>query len=411
MTLIRTNPAYRLLFSASAASNLADGIAVLALPWLATLVTRDPALIALVAFATRLPWFLFSIPVGVLTDRADRRRLMAQSDLLRMLLSMGIVALIAAAPELPLAEETPKYVLGLAAIAFMLGCAEVVRDNAAQTMLPSIVDKAQLETANGQIWSVEQVMGAFVGPPLAGFLIALAVPGPFLLNTVAFGLAAWLVWMIAMPPRAAPLRQGWITEMAEGWRWLRGNRMLLRVAIMLGLINAMGAAMMTIQVLFAQEILGLGATGYGLLLTAGAAGGVIGGIWGPAQIARIGGQRAVWLALALMPVPALMIALGSNTLLVGLALFVEMLAGIAWNIVTVSWRQRLIPDALLGRVNALYRFFAWGMIPVGALVGGWIVSRAEPSLGREMALRLPYALSAVGFTVMAIYGRARLRLD
>src|SRR3546814_17551884 len=74
MTLLVSNRSYRLLFSASAIPNLGDGVSALAFPWLATLITRDPALIALVAFATRLPWLLFAIPAGVLVDRRDRRR-------------------------------------------------------------------------------------------------------------------------------------------------------------------------------------------------------------------------------------------------------------------------------------------------------------------------------------------------
>ena len=408
MALIRTNPAFRLLISASAASNLADGIAALALPWLATLVTRDPALIALVAFATRLPWLLFSVPVGVLVDRRDRRRLMAQADAIRMLLSLGVVALIGAAPTLPLAEETPRYVLGLATLAFLLGAAEVVRDNAAQTLLPALVDRDGLEPANGQLWSVEQVMGAFVGPPLAGLLIAVAVPAPFLLDAVAFGLAACLVWMIALPPRAAPARRSVLTEMAEGWRWMRGERMLFRVAVLLGLLNFLATAMLTVLVLYSQDILGLGAGGYGVLLTAGAAGAVVAGIWGPRLVARTGSRKAVVLALALMALPPLVIALTASPVLVALALFLETVAGMVWNIVTVSWRQRLIPDALLGRVNAIYRFFGWGMMPRGALFGGWVVALAEPGLGREMALRLPYLIACAGFAAMFLYGRRRL---
>jgi len=410
MMLIRTNPAFRLLFSASAVSNLADGVAALALPWLATLITRDPALIALVAAAGRLPWLIFGVPVGVLVDRRDRRRLMAQADALRMVLVLGIVALIGAAPELPLADEAAQYAVALAALAFLLGAAEVVRDNAAQTMLPAVVARADLERANGQLWSAEQVTGAFLGPPLAGLLIALAVHAPFLLDAAAYGLAACLVWMIALPPRPAPERRGWLTEMAEGWRWLRGHPVLFRMAVLLGLLNALATAMVTVLVLVSQEVLGLGASGHGLLLTAGAAGGVVAGLWGPGWIARIGGQRAVRLALVMMPLPAVLIALTSSWVVVAIALFTEVVAGMLWNIVTVSYRQREIPDALLGRVNAIYRFFAWGMMPLGALAGGWIVAMAEPGLGREMALRLPYLLAALGFLGTLVYGWRRLRL-
>lgn len=410
MALLASNRSYRLLFSASAISNLGDGVSALAFPWLATLITRDPALIALIAFATRLPWLLFAIPAGVLIDRRDRRRLIVQADAFRMLLTAGVIALVFSVPSFPPDDGATTLILALSALAFLLGSAEVVRDNAAQTVLPSIVAKHELEVANGQIWSVEQVMGSFVGPPLAGVLIGLAVPAPFALDAASFGLAAWMVWCIAMPPRAAVARRRVWTEVTEGWDWMRRNPTILHLAIMLGLINALSTMAVTMLILVSQEILGLDAIGHGVLLTAGAAGGVAGGTFGPPLIARLGRQRSVQLALLLFPVPFLVIGLTSNPIAAAVALFVEMLAALLWNIVTVSYRQRLIPDALLGRVNSLYRFFGWGMMPVGALASGWIVALAEPGLGREAALRLTYLVGAAGCVALWGYGRSQLRL-
>ncbi|WP_074256589.1 MFS transporter [Vannielia litorea] len=404
--LLARNRNFRLLFSATAVSNLGDGVSALAVPWLATLLTRDPVLIALVVFATRLPWFLFSIPAGVLVDRRDRRRLMVQADMLRLLLTFGIVALAMRGGG----GEGAAGVFALAGLTFLLGSAEVVRDNAAQTFLPAVVDPADLERANGQLWSVEQVMGAFVGPPVAGVLIALAVPAPFVLDAVTFGVAAWCVWAIATPRR---LRDGpprrLVAEVMEGWRWLRGHGLLLRLAVMLGLINALFTMSVTMLVLVSQEILGLTAFGHGVLLAVGAGGAVLGGTLGPGVAARLGQTATVRLALLTMPLPFVMIGLTGSAALAGLALALEAISGMLWNIVTVSLRQRVIPDALLGRVNALYRFFGWGMMPLGALAGGVLVALAEPGLGREMALRLPYLLGGGAMLALAIYGVLRLR--
>ncbi|QBX99496.1 MFS transporter [Rhodophyticola sp. CCM32] len=410
MSLLAANRSYRLLFSATAISNLGDGVSALAFPWLATLITRDPMLIAAIAFATRLPWLLFAIPAGVIVDRADRRVLMVRADLVRLGLTALVIALVISAPSFPLPGSELPYVAALGALAFLLGTAEVIRDNAAQTVLPSIIPKPDLERANGQLWSVEQIMGSFVGPPLAGVLIALAVPAPFVLDAISFGLAALLVWAIALPRRKAPPPRRMRVEMAEGWRWMRAHPMVLRLAIMLGIINALSTMGLTILILVSQEVFRLDAVGHGILLTAGAAGGVVGGLAGPWVIARIGGQRAVMLALALFPLPMLVIGLTHSPWIAGAALFLEMIAALLWNIVTVSWRQRLIPDELLGRVNSLYRFFGWGMMPVGALAAGWVVGLAEPGLGRETALRLPYLLGAGGAGLLAFYGWAQLRL-
>lgn len=411
MNLLISNRSFRLLFSATAISNLGDGVSALAFPWLASLITRDPTLIALVAFATRLPWLLFALPAGVLTDRADRRRLMVQADVFRLLLTGGVIALILSTPEFPIEQQTGLYIAVLAGFAFLLGAAEVVRDNAAQTVLPALVSNTDLERANGQLWTIEQIMGSFVGPPLAGLLIAIAVPAPFALDAVTFGLAAWMVWMIALPPRRAPERRGLIREIAEGWHWIRRHPTILRLAIMLGLMNAFHMMGATMLVLLSQEVLALSAAGFGLLLAAGAAGGVTAGLAGPWIAKRLGGQTCVLLALCLMPLPFLVLALTHNPYLAGAALFAETFAGLLWNIVTVSYRQRRIPEHLLGRVNSIYRFFGWGMMPLGALAGGWLVGLGEDNMTRDAALRLPFIAACVGSSVMALYGLFRLRLQ
>ena len=399
---------YRLLFSATAVSNLGDGISALAFPWLATLITRDPLLISLVAVATRLPWLLFSIPAGVWTDRVDRRRLMVQADLVRLALTTGVVALILTAPAFPVDNGTP-YIFALCGLAFLLGSAEVLRDNAAQTALPSVVDKDKLEAANGQIWSVEQVMGAFVGPPLAGVLIAYAVPAPFVMDAATFAIAALLVWAMRMPAtEKKPERRQWTVEAREGVSWLLAHRAILQLALILGFMNALTIMVLTMLPLFGQELLGLNAAQYGLLITAEAAGGVVGGLICPWIVTHIGARRALMLSLPLMMLSSFLIAFFPTVWVVAPALFIGLFAGLLWNVVTVPYRQRHLPDALLGRVNSLYRFFGWGMLPIGAFLAGAMVSWAEPYMGRELALRLPYFVSGSGLAI--IWGYAVLRL-
>ncbi|MEX0285273.1 MAG: MFS transporter [Paracoccaceae bacterium] len=400
---------FRLLFSSSAISNLGDGVSALAFPWLATLITRDPMLIAMVAFATRLPWLLLSIPAGVWTDRLDRGRLMVQADLVRTVLTCGVIAVILSAPDFPPAREG-LYIAAISALAFLLGAAEVIRDNAAQTVLPAVVPGDALERANGQIWSVEQVMGSFVGPPLAGLLIALAVPAPFLLDAATFAIAAGLVACMAIAPRLQPARRSLVVEAREGIVWMLGHRTILQLAIMLGLMNAIALMTVTMLVLVSQELLGLSAAGHGFLLTAGAAGGVLGGLLCPRLADRLGQRQSLLVSLVLIGAAIAVIWVARSPYLVAVALFVEMFGALLWNVVTVSYRQRLIPDDLLGRVNSLYRFFGWGMMPFGALLGGWIVAAAEPEMGREAALRLPYLLGAGGMGAIWLYAIDRLRL-
>lgn len=200
---------YWKLWTASVTSNLGDGISTVAYPWLASALTRDPLHIATVAVVTRLPWLLFSLPAGVVTDRVDRRRLVAVMDVFRFVFTMGIaMAVLVTQKDLSSPADIASGVadppagagvlLALVyAAALLLGTAEVFRDNSAQTLLPSIVAKENLEKANGQMWGAEMVMNSFVGPPLAGVLLASSFALPFFVDGATFAVAAALVFLIA----------------------------------------------------------------------------------------------------------------------------------------------------------------------------------------------------------------------
>ena len=141
------------------------------------------------------------------------------------------------------------------------------------------------------------------------------------------------------------------------------------------------------------------------MLGAGALGGVLGGLIGPKLVAVLGSNRTLYLSLIAFIAEPLAIYATSSAVLVGLGHFIAMFASVSYNIVTVSYRQRVIPDDLLGRVNSLFRFFGWGAIPLGALVGGGLVAALEVDWGREAALRAPYLFGMilmVAFLVFAI---------
>jgi MFS family permease len=130
--LIIRNRNYRLLLGAGTLTNLGDGMVVLALPWLATLMSQNPVAIGAVAAAGRLPWLLFAIPAGVIIDKAEHNKLIARANLLSAVILLAILMLA-------MNEHVQGAVWVLAGLAFVLGSVEVLRDNAAQTMLPSIV--------------------------------------------------------------------------------------------------------------------------------------------------------------------------------------------------------------------------------------------------------------------------------
>jgi MFS family permease len=168
--------AYWKLWSASAGSNLADGIFWIALPLLAITLTDSPALIAGVTIASRLPWLIFSLVAGALADRLDRRRTMIIVNVARAAL-LGSLALMAA---VGLASLPLLYV-----VAFALGMAETLFDTAAQSIMPNIVEPEGLNRANGRLYAVELTMNQFVGPPVGGFLAAVTIAAAFGTGAVA----------------------------------------------------------------------------------------------------------------------------------------------------------------------------------------------------------------------------------
>ena len=412
---------YWKLWTASVTSNLGDGISTVAYPWLASAVTRDPIQIAGIAVATRLPWLIFTLPAGVITDRLDRRKLIVAMDIARMLITVGVAVSILAfgrdlvTPDDPSAAAagTPENGLALLIVlyasALLFGFAEVLRDNAAQTILPSIVEADRLETANGRMWGAELVMNSFIGPPLGGVLIAVGLSIPFFVDAGTFGVAAALIAAIGGlrlrsdgPPTE---RKGFRDELTEGVRWLWNHRLLKRMGIILGIMNGTFAAAMAVYVLFVQEILGLDASSFGLLLTGGAIGGVIGSV-AAARVSRSIGPGASLFSVLLVGAITLGITGTTSSAPVVWAMFVVFsFAAVLWNVITVSLRQTIIPNSLLGRVNSVYRFLAWGMMPIGSILGGITVTVTEAISDRALGLRMPFLIGAVIYVGLYLYAR------
>ncbi len=394
---------------ASGFSNLADGVATVAWAWLATLLTRDPLLIAVVPFALRLPWFLFALPAGIVTDRVDRRRLILAADLLRMVAFLAAAMAIWAALPLPPAPERGLALAWLywliLGVALTVGVAEVFRDNAAQTMLPALVaDKSRLERANSRQWSVEMLGNALIGPALGALVIGWALPLPFVLNAACYALALVLVATIAgrfRPGDAAGPRH-WRRELAEGFAFLRSQPLLRLLAVVTGLWNLIFQIAMVAMVLHAQENLGLDARGYGLVLASSAIGGIAGALTAERVIVRLGPGRTAQWCLLLPTFCFFGLAAAPNGWGLALAFGLVELPGMVWNVVSVSYRQRRIPNHLYGRVNSIYRLLAWGMIPLGTLMSGVITRLAETVLPRGPALIVPFLVAGAMSALIAV---------
>ena len=414
---------YWRLWFAHGVSNLGDGVSQVAYPWLASAVTRSPLLIATVAVASRLPWLVFTLPAGVITDRFDRRKIIIAMDITRAALAFLVaIAVTAQAGNLPALDSITTSVnlqtnwflyTVLVVTALLFGCAEVLRDNSAQTFLPEVVEDYQLENANGKLWSVEFVTNSFIGPPLGSFLIGIFVFLPFYFDTLTFFVSAALIATLASVAR--PIKEvtgkkavNFKAEINEGFSWLWKHELLRPMAIILGCMNGLGAITTATFILFAQEILQTSVFIFAILGTAGAVGGTLGGILGPKISARIGSGPSLYLTLLTAPIICLIIGLTSSWQLFWFLTAFGTFFAVLWNVITVSLRQSIIPTHLLGRVNSVYRFFAWGSIPIGTLIGGALVDLFEITGDREFALRLPYLLVSVAGLLLFFFAAPRL---
>jgi MFS family permease len=378
----RLGSSWRNLWAAGGISSLGDGAYFAAVPLLAVSFTTNPRLIAGVATAAFLPWLLFSLHAGALADRYDRRRLMWTAQAVQA----AAVAAVAVIATLHLHQIWVLYLTS-----FALGSAETVFSNAAQSVLPSVVPPALLETANGRQYATETVTDLFAGPPLGSVLFAIAPALPFWLDAASFAVSVLLLTRVRFrpdfEPPAARERRPMRHEIAEGLRWLFRHRLLRTLAILLAVTNMASSIANSTFVLFAHGELHVSNRLYGVLLATSAIGGVLGGVTAQRTVRWLGTRRAIIGASGLGALAAGVVAmLAGNIYVMGGCLALSAFSSTNWNVATVSMRQRMIPDYIRGRVNSTYRLAGWGSLPIGALIGGFVAA--------DLGLRAPWLVSA-----------------
>jgi MFS family permease len=378
----RLGSSWRNLWAAGGISSLGDGAYFAAVPLLAVSFSTNPRLIAGVATAAFLPWLLFSLHAGALADRHDRRRLMWTAQIVQAV-AVAAVAVVATA------HLHQIWVLYVAS--FALGSAETVFSNAAQSVLPSVVPPPLLETANGRQYATETVTNLFAGPPLGSVLFAIAPALPFWLDAASFVVSVLLLTRVRyrpdFEPPAARERRPMRYEIAEGLRWLLRHRLLRTLAVLLAITNMAGSLANSTFVLFAHNQLHVGSRLYGVLLATSAIGGVLGGISAQRTVRTLGTRHAIVAASGLGAGSAVLVALfAHNIYVMGTCLALAAFSATNWNVATVSMRQRMIPDYIRGRVNSTYRLAAWGSLPIGALIGGFVAA--------DWGLRAPWFVAA-----------------
>lgn len=376
-------------WSASTASNLGDGVRLVALPLLAVTLTDDPVAIAAITALTFLPWLVVGPIAGAIVDRMDKRILMVGVQAARGVVA-GLFAVTVATGTVSL------WMVYAATVAIAIG--ETFADSAAQTAVPQLVTETQLERANGRLVGAQIVTNDIAGAPLGAALFALAAASPFVLDASSYLLAAALLFIVRTDLSPAPyattdtprLRD----EVIEGLQFVLRHNVLRPLTMAAALTNLGAGATGGILVLFVIELLGLSDVAFGALLAVGAVGGVVGATLS-ARLARlVGRRRALVLTSATAALAAGGMAGAVGPVSAAWTLTVLFGATAAFNVVSQSVRQTVSPPRMLGRAITSVRLIGLGAVPIGAMAGGFIA--------RTAGLRAPFVFAALSSLVAAL---------
>lgn len=397
-------PRFARLWSAAAISNFGDGLVIVALPLLVESLTTNALYVSGLVAMRFSAWLLLGLIGGVVADRADRQRVMVYVDLARTV-AVGLLGVVTVL-------GTPPIAL-IWLTAFLLGCGETFFDTASEAMLPAVVDEEHLERANSRLFATQTIANELVGPPIGALLFGVAAALPMLLDAWSFLAAAMIVLSLrgsfgnqhasggdlienreaespdAPPP---PTVRG---DIREGFAFVAQHR-LLRSIVALGCVwNFFAVGAESTLVLFARRELHISASAYGLVLAGFAIGGVL-AAWKTEAIAeRFGPGTTIVATFALGSVAGLSAAFTHNTAVFVVAFACNFAAGTAASIVVMTLRQRLVPDALRGRVSSFFRVSVFAAGGTGAVAMGIVA--------QHVSYRAPLiALGCAGAVLFAV---------
>jgi MFS family permease len=367
----RLGRSFRWLVAASWTSNIGDGIALAAGPLLVASQTESAFLVALAAMLQRLPWLLFGLWAGALADRLDRRLVVIIANAIRALVVTVLCVFIA--------TGTVSIVLVLGAM-FLYGTAEVFADTTQQTLLPTLVQPADLGTGNQRMQAGFLTANQLLGPPLGAFLFAVGTVWPFVVQVVCVALAIMLISRITAPPGASfvAVRDAGShvrKDIAEGLRWVWHHAPVRTLSIVILVFNITWAAPWGVLVKYSLDHLRMSEVGYGLLTTASAVGGVVGMLsygWLERHV-NLATLMRVCLTLEVLTHGAFAL---TTTGWVAIAIMFEFgVYAFVWGTLSTTVRQRAVPTEFQGRVASINMICVFGGLVVGQGIGGLIAER------------------------------------
>lgn len=389
---------FRKLWTAAAFSNLADGLGRVAVPLIATTLTRDPLAIAALGALAFIPWLVFGLPAGMIVDRFDRRRIMAFANALRGSAAVALAALTVAGA---------LNIWWLFAATLVFGLGETLFDNATNAVVPALVERRSLDRANGFLQAAQITIDNFVATPIGGVLFAVALALPIWIGAVGYLIPIVLAVMLPLSAArplhdpAEPSATSRSTSAAEAIRYLCSHRFLRSMVIFTAVIGSAFSFAQAPTFLYFLDELGVAPAAVGLVTAGIGLGALSGSLIAGSLVARLG-RGAVMLAANVVAAASLVAVWAAPDLVTGTLAYALMACAVSvWNVPWGALRQAIVPGQLFGRVLGIIRTVTWGMFPFATLLGGWVA---------RYDLRLPY-LVAGGVTLVATLVAVPLLLE
>jgi MFS family permease len=367
------HPDFLKLWSGQTISEFGTQFSLIALPLTALYVLHARAFaVAALTIFEQLPFLLFALPAGVWIDRLARRPILVVGDAGRAL-ALASIPIAYAAGVLHMAQ--------LFVVAFVVGVLTVFFDVAYQSYLPSLVARDQLVEGNSKLQgsaSVAQLGGPGVAGPLVKLITA---PYAILVDVASFVASSAFVFAIRRPDEA-PQRDagegsGMKRELMEGLRYVLRHPHLRAIAACTANSNFFGNVTYAILFVYFVRRLDLSATLIGVMLACSNLGLVVGAftagwIGRRFRVGRTLLLSAIAVGPSLLLIPAAPTSFPVPVLVAALMLFG--FSGVVYNITQISLRQAITPERLQGRMNSVMRFIVWGVLPLGALLGGLLAT-------------------------------------
>lgn len=381
-------------WSGQTLSQFGAQISELAVPVLAVLLLEASEFEVGVLNAANVAAFLLvGLPAGAWIDRLRKRHVMIAADLVRAI-ALSLVPVLWVSGVL--------QIWHLVAVAFVLGIATVFFDVSYQSIIPSLVKPSQIGEANGKLQSTYELAN-IAGPGFAGWLIALVTaPLAILATGVTYVVSAIALAFTRDHEQRRPAEDHapLLTEIWEGLHFVFTEKLLRRIVGTTSVSNFFSTMSFTLLPIFLLRELGLSPASMGVIFSLGAVGGLLGAIATPRIVGLLGEARAIPVSAISFSVVAMLLPIAAAVpafafpLLVAQS-FVASFTVLLYNITQVTFRQRITPPRLLGRMNASVRFVVWGVMPIAALLAG--------ALGTWLGVVATMWIGAVGQLLSAAF--------